>query len=176
MMTCPFCRAQIPDDSCFCDLCGKELKFCPECGKPKRGTQCAECGADLVSAEEHFKTSGGSMNTHSQYPSPESTAVSPSAVPSSDAPVLFLVGQGLRLQVREGIFGRRGGMYPEFSAFPFISGIHGRFELYEGEWVVTDLGSTNGTCIYGKRLESQQMYYLEKGSTLRIATYDFTIE
>ena len=39
MIQCPECRQMIPDDSAFCDQCGKELKWCPECKRPKRGTE-----------------------------------------------------------------------------------------------------------------------------------------
>ena len=38
MIQCPDCRQIIPEDSAFCDQCGKELKWCPECKRPKRGT------------------------------------------------------------------------------------------------------------------------------------------
>ena len=29
MIQCPDRRQMIPDDSAFCDQCGKELKWCP---------------------------------------------------------------------------------------------------------------------------------------------------
>lgn len=222
-MTCPFCRAEIPDDSWFCDQCGKELHFCPDCRKPKRGTECAACGASLVCAEDFFAPpqeevissddtpfgkisrpsgpvgggfsessdifdkmakdlssdiaawSGGSQPAKdAPTAEPEGTAVSQARVPQ--APAFSIVGEGLRLRVREGVFGRRGGLYPELSAFPYISGTHARFDIYEGEWVISDLGSTNGTFLYGKRLEPNQMYYLERGAALRLATYEFSVE
>ena len=48
MIQCPECRNMIPDDSAFCDQCGKELKWWPECKRPKRGMDCPVCGSDLV--------------------------------------------------------------------------------------------------------------------------------
>ena len=39
MIQCPECRKMIPDDSAYCDQCGKELKWCPQCKRPKRGTE-----------------------------------------------------------------------------------------------------------------------------------------
>ena len=54
MIQCPECRQMIPDDSAFCDQCGKELKWCPECKKPKRGTECPVCGSDLVPGRKYL--------------------------------------------------------------------------------------------------------------------------
>ena len=54
MIQCPDCRSQIPDDSAFCDQCGKELNGCPECRRPKRGTECPFCGSDLIPGRKYF--------------------------------------------------------------------------------------------------------------------------
>ena len=56
MTKCPYCREQIPDDSWFCDQCGKELKWCPECRAPKRGTECPACGETLLDAGKYFSS------------------------------------------------------------------------------------------------------------------------
>ena len=157
MITCPFCRAETPDDSRFCDQCGKELHFCPECRKPKRGTRCPVCGEALVSAEEFF-------------PGPATPS------PSQAAEALRLEGDGRNLEIREGVFGRTAGIYPEFSSERYISGTHGRFSRENGGWTVTDLGSTNGTFLNGKRLTANVPAPLKKGDRLRIATSDFKIK
>ena len=44
MIQCPECREMLPEDSAFCDKCGKELKWCPKCRRPKRGMECPVCG------------------------------------------------------------------------------------------------------------------------------------
>lgn len=146
MMTCPFCRAKIPDDSHFCDQCGKVLKFCPECGKPKRGTMCAACGVELISADAHFSGS------------------------------LSLVGEGLSLPLKEGDFGRRGGIWPDFSAFPYISGVHGHIGREGASWTICDLGSTNGTRLNGVRLQKDVPAALKAGDKVTIATYEFIVK
>lgn len=143
-MNCPFCRAEIPDDSWFCDQCGKELRFCPECGKPKQGTQCAACGSDLVGAEEFFN------------------------VPSSKK-TLSLSADGVRIELREGIFGRTQGVYPEFGADIYVSGKHGEFRCDDGVWKVRDLGSTNGTFVSGRRLNAGEWTDLAPGDEIKIA-------
>jgi len=61
MIQCPECRSMIPDDSAFCDQCGKELKWCPECKKPKRGTECPVCGSDLVPGRKYLAAAPSRM-------------------------------------------------------------------------------------------------------------------
>ena len=151
MIVCPSCRAEIPDDSFFCDQCGRALKFCPSCGKPRRGTQCAACGEDLVDASQFFNSSCNGQK-------------------------LFLCGENLRLEIKEGEFGRAGGIYPEFASCPYISGRHGMFCKDSSGWAIMDFGSTNGTFIGGKKLEPNVKYPLAKGARLKIATSEFTIE
>ena len=152
-MTCPFCRAEIPDDSWFCDQCGKELHFCPDCHKPKRGTQCAACGSDLVGAEEFFMGAGGS------------------------AVDMYLRAGDRKIKLREGIFGRTQGVYPEFAEDIYVSGRHGEFRINGGVWQVRDLGSTNGTFVGGRRLNKDEWVNLAPGMEIKIATgkYDISL-
>lgn len=150
-MTCPFCRAEIPDDSWFCDQCGKELHFCPDCRKPKRGTQCAACGSDLVSAEDFFCETVGSVGE------------------------LYLVTEGVKIKLREGVFGRTQGVYPEFEEDIYVSGRHGEFRFSDGVWQIRDLGSTNGTFVGVRRLDKDQWTNLATGMTLKIATQEYIL-
>ena len=56
MIQCPSCRAMIPDDSAFCDQCGIELMWCPDCKRPKsnRTRECPVCGSDLVPGRKYL--------------------------------------------------------------------------------------------------------------------------
>lgn len=54
-MICPKCKADIPDDSWFCDQCGSELMFCPNCKTPAKGKRCTRCGAVLIGAAQLSK-------------------------------------------------------------------------------------------------------------------------
>ena len=150
MIQCPECRALIPDDSIFCDQCGKELKWCPECGRPKRGTECPVCGSPL---------------------GPKT----PKVMADSDRPSC-LVGNGWRLTLQEGAFGRRGGIWPELAANPYVSGNHGRISKTEGGWAITDSGSTNGTYVNDTQIEPGVAVELKTGDRVRIATLYFTVE
>ena len=199
-MKCPYCKATIDDDSYYCDQCGKEMRFCPDCKKPKIGTECAACGADLISAKEFF---GGSKLTPKPTPStaqptpstapsvqtaqpaqssqqPQGTVAappSPNAPASASGEPTTLVGNGWRLPLKAGVFGRSCGVYPEFKTQKYISGKHGEIlHNSKGQWGITDLGSTNGTFIDGIRLEPHKAYLLKKGQELTIATTKFIVE
>ena len=152
MIQCPECRSMIPDDSAFCDQCGKELKWCPECKRPKRGTECPVCGSDLIPGRKYL------------------TEAVPTTKPSR------LVGNGWTLSFHPGIFGRSGGMWPELSSCQYVSGRHGEISAAPEGWTITDAGSTNGTFLNGQRMDPLRPYLLKKGDRVRIATLDFTVE
>ena len=158
MIQCPDCRSLIPDDSAFCDQCGKELKWCPECKRPKRGTECPVCGSDLVPGPQYL---AGGFSKKAAAPEPVSSQ--PAA----------LVGNGWRLALQEGPFGRNGGIWPELSTCQYVSGSHGRIEKDAGGWMIVDNDSTNGTFVDGKRIRKES---LRKGARVRIATLDFIVE
>ena len=152
MLICPFCRAEVPDDSHFCDQCGKEFLFCPECGKPKRGTMCAACGSALIKAVDFFADAG------------------------KDNRGAVLSGEGLTLRLTEGDFGRRCGIWPEFADFQYISGTHGHIGRQGSSWTITDLGSTNGTKVNGKPLHKDVPVRINPGDVVEIATSKFTVK
>ena len=171
MIQCPECRNMIPDDSAFCDQCGKELKWCPVCKRPKRGTECPVCASDLIPGRKYL--AGGAA-----------VEQNPAAVPSTDqskpvqasAGPTRLVGNGWSLPLQPGGFGRRGGMWPELASCQYVSGSHGEISRGSDGWILVDIGSTNGTFVNGQRLESGRGFPLKKGDRVRIATLDFTVE
>lgn len=166
MIQCPECRKMIPDDSAYCDQCGKELKWCPQCKRPKRGTECPLCGSVLVPGRQYLGggsgVSGGSG----------ASGVSGGASGGGIVPTA-LVGNGWRLILQEGPFGRTGGIWPELASCRYVSGNHGRISKTAAGWQVEDCGSTNGTFVNGVRIQKQT---LKRGDILRIATLDFTLE
>ena len=83
------------------------------------------------------------------------------------------VGNGWRLILQEGPFGRTGGIWPELASCRYVSGNHGRISKTSAGWQVEDCGSTNGTFVNGVRVQKQ---ILKRGDILRIATLDFTLE
>lgn len=164
-MKCPFCKATIDDDSWFCDQCGKALKFCPECRQPKRGTECPACGADLVSAETFF--------TPKPKPAPEKKQAPP--VQAAATPTT-LEGDGFKLTLKEGVFGRTSGVYPELSSQIYISGQHGELRCEKGQWQIRDLGSRNGTFVNSVKLAVNVWTDLHLGDKIKIATTHLTVK
>lgn len=163
-MKCPFCKAIIDDDSRFCDQCGKELHFCPECGKPKMGTECPACGADLVSAEAFFNTDKPELKPQ------------PKVAPAVNSITEWsMVGDGFNLTLKEGVFGRTTGIYPEFGSSIYISGTHGELRCLDGQWQIRDLGSHNGTFLNGVKLMPNTWTDLHLGDKLKIATTHLSI-
>lgn len=169
MIQCPECRSMIPDDSAFCDQCGKELKWCPECKKPKRGTECPVCGSDLVPGRKYLASPSSSGEVLPPQAGPQLTT-------AAVAGPVALVGNGWRLMLQQGEFGRSCGIWPELSTCPYVSGHHGFIEGHSGGWKISDRGSTNGTFINGRKLATAEQYELKKSDRVRIATLDFTVE
>lgn len=162
-MKCAYCKEVIDDDSWYCDQCGKQIMFCPECHQPRRGTECPACGADLVIAQNfHFSTS---KDNDSQQ----------STTAKSGSPTL-LESEGFRLPLKEGVFGRTTGVYPEFSNQIYISRQHGELRLHNGQWQIRDIGSTNHTFLNGMELTAQEWYDLHVGDKLKIATTVLTVK
>lgn len=213
MIQCPECRKMIPDDSAYCDQCGKELKWCPQCKRPKRGTECPLCGSVLVPGRQYlgggsgvsggsggsglsgasggaaggFGGSGGASRGGSGGAafggasggfggsggaSRGGSGVSGGVSGGGIVPTA-LVGNGWRLILQEGPFGRTGGIWPELASCRYVSGNHGRISKTAAGWQVEDCGSTNGTFVNGVRIQKQ---ILKRGDILRIATLDFTLE
>ena len=155
MIQCPECRNMIPDDSAFCDQCGKELKWCPECKRPKRGMECPVCGSDLVPGTRYFAAKKTATDVK---------------------PAVALSGNGMRLILRAGAFGRRGGIWPELASCIYVSGNHGVIGGGPSVWTITDSGSTNGTKVNGVKLEPGKAAAIKPGDTIRIATLEFNVQ
>lgn len=162
-MKCPYCKETIDDDSWFCDQCGKEIKYCPDCHLPRRGTECAACGSDLVSAKDYLKAK--------KKPAQE---VQEASAPKKQEPTL-LEGDGFRLTLKEGVFGRTTGIYSEFSSQIYISGRHGELRQTNGQWQIRDLGSHNGTFVNGMKLAPNAWTDLKLGDQVKIATLLLTV-
>jgi len=81
-----------------------------------------------------------------------------------------LAGQVLRLRQRVVVVGRGGEPADGRIALPEqgLSRQHARFERTAEGWMVTDLGSTNGTFLNGQRLQAQQPYLLRPDDRLEM--------
>ena len=166
-MKCPYCKAVIDDDSWFCDQCGKALMFCPECRQPKRGTECPACGANLVTAKQYHASALAAEIVSN---------IEESLIAESKQLPTLLEGDGLKLSLKEGVFGRTTGIYPVFSSQIYISGRHGELRCHNGQWQIQDLASHNGTFINGVKLTPNVWTDLHLGDQVKIATLLLTVK
>ena len=82
----------------------------------------------------------------------------------------------MRLILRAGAFGRRGGIWPELASCIYVSGNHGVIGGGPSGWTITDSGSTNGTKVNGVKLEPGKAAAIKPGDTIRIATLEFNVQ
>ena len=178
-MTCAHCKADIEDDSFYCDQCGKEILLCSKCGTPGSRKVCTTCGATLVPA----KSKTTATPAQSVQPEAATSIVRPAVACPANAgasPRLHLLNRNLNLdlEVADGdALGRTAGRFATvLSGQERISGRHASFRLDPGRgWSVTDLGSTNGTRVNSVRLPSGQAHELQDGCLLQIANIEFYV-
>ncbi|MCF0183438.1 MAG: FHA domain-containing protein [Bacteroidaceae bacterium] len=170
LFTCPKCKAQIEDDSWYCDQCGAELMVCPSGHGIGRGKMCGVCGTALVAARQLAAGLGGQAAAAQQmaYVPPQ-----PTMQPSGSAGYHHVAGSSLkpmqpqttvqslpepghitcaqigRIRISPGLhIGRENSPYAEY-LLPFrqISRRHALFNKTGDRWTVTDLGSSCGTMV-----------------------------
>ena len=111
------------------------------------------------------------------------------AAPNVRAPERGGGGQGLALEVIEGpLKGRRIAVnHPRFQvgAGPdndlritsdnYLSSTHALFQTYNGQWLVSDQESSNGTFVNGRRVPSGQGQTLQHGQVVRMGASEFRV-
>jgi hypothetical protein len=174
LVQCPKCKAEIEDDSFFCDQCGEELLICPDCNVLGKGKRCTRCGKPLVSVRSLAKPSttvGKVISTGKTIRPQLSPKTMPTRLVSADPPLRL----ALEMDV---LIGRRAGGFAEvFSSQSFMSGKHASLQKNkDGKWEVTDLDSTNGTFLNGDRLQANVPMLFQVGDFLRFANVEFKVE
>lgn len=176
-MICPFCKIDIDNDSLYCDQCGKEILICPKCNTPGKGKRCTSDGTSLISMKEKMnspiisdKQDESSISVSSQSP-----------VFSEHVSELHLINKNLGLDIKitkDTVIGRvKGDFVDIFSKYPQVSGEHLKI-IYDSQkgWMVTDLGSTNGTKYNNLPLQPMNPQILNDKSFLIIANIEFYVQ
>ena len=178
-MQCPFCKISIHDDSLYCDQCGKEILICPKCNKPGKGKMCTRDGTKLITMKSKIAGTATGVGVSVAVSSVPAQNLGPT--PVLDKGELHLINKNLGLDIKiekDVSIGRRTGDFVDiFSKYQTVSSRHLQinFDLKKG-WLVTDLGSTNGTKYNNIPLVPNQPQILSDKSYLIIATIEFYIQ
>ncbi len=183
-MICGKCKADIDNDSIYCDQCGEELFICPKCGNPGRGKICTQDGTKLVSAKELNRSSQNSGSISSQQAQKTASAnktVASQPQDNSAQSVLSLINKSININISPqngDIIGRRTGNFTSiFGSYNEVSGTHAKVS-YSPQlgWQITDLGSSNGTKYNGKDLTPNVPQKIENKSFVQIANIEFYVQ
>lgn len=82
--------------------------------------------------------------------------------------VAQLIGDGIEFAVMPGAntIGRRGDNNIVLSGDPYVSGSHAQIAAEDGTFILTDVGSTNGTMLNGTKVEPDQPVVLSAGDEI----------
>ncbi len=175
-MQCPFCKSNIDNDSLYCDQCGKEILICPKCNKPGKGKVCVIDGTTLVTGKNKVAGIATGLGVSVVVSSVPAQNLGPT--PVLDKGELHLINKNLGLDIKiekDVSIGRTTGDFVDiFSKYQTVSGQHLQinFDLQKG-WLVTDLGSTNGTKYNNMPLVPNIPQILKDKSYLIIANIEF---
>lgn len=168
-MKCFDCKADIENDSLFCDQCGTKIYLCPDCRVPGKGEgkRCGLCGKKLVAAEA--LTSGNS---------PQDAGQTVQEPPRAQCPTrLVCRAERITLNLQNGaVLGRLEGPYQrDLGRLEYISARHAQVWQEADHWILSDLGSRNGSAVNGQWCYNPLPF--RTGDTVRLANYyDFIAE
>lgn len=168
-MKCFECKADIEDDSLFCDQCGAKIYLCPDCRVPGKGEgkRCGLCGRKLVAADA--LTSGNS---------PQDAGQTVQEPPRAQCPTrLVCRAERITLNLQNGaVLGRLEGPYQrDLGRLEYISARHAQVWQEADHWILSDLGSRNGSAVNGQWCYNPLPF--RTGDTVRLANYyDFIAE
>lgn len=186
-----------------CGTLGKG-KRCTRCGQPlvaKKNAMSSPASAassastlppssptPTADIQKLFNNSGSSapaaFSAQSAQPETNTSAtVRPGETPKPASPTppppghLVCQNPPLRLLVTDVLIGRKEGGYASvFATHGMVSGRHATLnQAPNGDWQVTDLGSSNGTRLNGTLLAPNVPTVIHVGDTLSIANLDFQV-
>lgn len=166
-MKCSNCKQHIDDDSWYCDQCGAKIYVCPECHVPGKGEGkcCGMCGSKLVAARDLAEGKDSGAGHPQEAPKPKV------------ATKLVCRQENIVLNLQNGaVLGRLEGPYQAMlSRLEYVSARHAQLWAEGDHWIISDLGSRNGTAVNGQWCYNPLPF--RTGDTVRLANfYDFVAE
>ncbi|MCE5322790.1 FHA domain-containing protein [bacterium] len=158
---------------------GAELMF---------GSMTVKFQAPLAPIEEASEESALESEEETEQENVESSAVEPDVEPETEvesaegepAPVGKLIANdgsmSFDIANGENTIGRRDGDNTIVISDPYISGRHADLHAENGLFIVTDVGSTNGTSVNGVRLQPNEPKDILDGDEITIGQKVFRIE
>lgn len=181
-MICPneICNKEIPNDSVFCDQCGCQLKECPDCHAILLSPYCSKCGTQTVERKwsESTPEAANKIVEKTSVDDTNNTENISQTMIITKASCLKLKHENLILDINSGdILGRSTGAHAgELADFKVISSRHAEITLNENKWIITDLGSTNGSYINNQKLDANSEYEIHDGDIVTLANINFTAQ
>lgn len=181
MIECPNCKADIDNDSIYCDQCGQALAFCTKCGRVGIGKCCSYCGAPMAYPKQPLADNGVSSVSQSVSLTATNTYATNATNRGYRMPSLSLVNVVLGINIvgiDEAIIGRREGPYVTlFHSSKYVSGRHAQLQFdKERGWTIVDRKSSNGTFINGKKLPPDEPVVLSNGDTVTLANVNLKVK
>lgn len=193
-MICPskLCKAEIPEDSLYCDQCGLKILKCSKCGAIGISKFCGKCGGMMAFTGDSLTVSNQNQ-TVSESPKPIQNIQTYQTQPIQQNPQSATVGtqiiqlepqekslqlcnaNGIVLDVKDGsILGRTTGDFvQQLGTIPVISSRHAQISKKDGKWYITDLHSTNKTYVNNGQLTPDVPTEISENDVIILANVSF---
>lgn len=186
-MICPskLCKAEILDDSLYCDQCGIKILKCSKCGAVGISKFCGKCGG-MMSFTGDFSESLKPMQTNpnpqiattaaqNQVLQPAAAGTQVIQLEPKEKTLQLCNANGIILNVKDGsIIGRTTGEFvQQLGTIPVISSRHAQISKKDGKWFITDLHSTNKTYVNNVQLTPDVPTEIKENDVIILANVSF---
>lgn len=186
-MICPskLCKAEILDDSLYCDQCGIKILKCSKCGAIGISKFCGKCGG-MMSFTGDFSESLKPMQTNpnpqiattaaqNQVLQPAAAGTQVIQLEPKEKTLQLCNTNGIILNVKDGsILGRTTGEFvQQLGTIPVISSRHAQISKKDGKWFITDLHSTNKTYVNNVQLTPDVPTEIKENDVIILANVSF---
>nr|WP_318717811.1 FHA domain-containing protein [uncultured Treponema sp.] len=186
-MICPskLCKAEILDDSLYCDQCGIKILKCSKCGAVGISKFCGKCGG-MMSFTGDFSESLKPMQTNpnpqiattaaqNQVLQPAAAGTQVIQLEPKEKTLQLCNTNGIILNVKDGsILGRTTGEFvQQLGTIPVISSRHAQISKKDGKWFITDLHSTNKTYVNNVQLTPDVPTEIKESDVIILANVSF---